>query len=330
MAMNHEITYERSLRSRAVSVVIALVLALAALAILHPWSADAASGTAGPATVTVTPTSGLNNGDAVDVTATFAAGSVFKMTAHLCIHGGTYNNDADFAFDGPWCSPNAVSPQADVLKTVNVAPSDTSASIATATGNAFHVGVGTAAAWDDFESDSHQLTCGPSSTCDLVVEVSITGGNAFYVAPLTFAGADTTTSSSSTSSTSTSSTSTSSTTTSSTTSSTSSTTTSSTTTSTTSPTTTTTSPTTTTAATSTTGGATTTTFGPATTTIVSGGGTTNTFSSGTVAGATVASGSQSLALTGSGRTRDIVSASLLFLAAGLFLLSASKRRASGQ
>jgi hypothetical protein len=45
---------------------------------------------------------------------------------------------------------------------------------------------------------------------------------------------------------------------------------------------------------------------------------------------TVATATHPLALTGSGRTRDIVSAALLFLAAGLVLLSASKRRVPEQ
>jgi hypothetical protein len=309
MTMSHDMIHERSLRSRVISVAIALVLAMAAVAVVHPWSARASSGSAGPATVTVTPSSGLNNGDAVDITATFAAGSVFKMTAHLCLDGGTYNNNADFALDGPWCSPNAVSPQADVVKTVNVAPSDTSASIATATGNPFHVGVGTAASWQDFNFDTHQLTCGPSTVCDLVVEVAISGGNAFFVVPLGFAGAVTTTTAGPTTTTA-------------------------------GPTTTTAGPTTTTAApTTTTAGATTTTAKATTTTssatTTTGGSTTTlpvggTATTGSVivagAGAQSAGSSSALALTGAS-SRDLASAALLLLAAGLLLLSASKRRA---
>jgi hypothetical protein len=238
------------------------------------------------------------------------------MTAHLCLDGGTYNNNADFALDGPWCSPNAVSPQADVVKTVNVAPSDTSASIATATGNPFHVGVGTAASWQDFNFDTHQLTCGPSTVCDLVVEVAISGGNAFFVVPLGFAGAVTTTTAGPT------------------------TTTAGPTTTTAGPTTTTAGPTTTTAApTTTTAGATTTTAKATTTTssatTTTGGSTTTlpvggTATTGSVivagAGAQSAGSSSALALTGAS-SRDLASAALLLLAAGLLLLSASKRRA---
>jgi hypothetical protein len=302
MTMSHDMIHERSLRSRVISVAIALVLAMAAVAVVHPWSARASSGAAGPATVTVTPSSGLNNGDAVDITATFAAGSVFKMTAHLCLDGGTYNNNADFALDGPWCSPNAVSPQADVVKTVNVAPSDTSASIATATGNPFHVGVGTAASWQDFNFDTHQLTCGPSTVCDLVVEVAISGGNAFFVVPLGFAGAVTTTTAGPT------------------------TTTAGPTTTTAAPTTTTAGATTTTAKATTTTSSATTTTGGSTTTLPVGG----TATTGSVivagAGAQSAGSSSALALTGAS-SRDLASAALLLLAAGLLLLSASKRRA---
>jgi hypothetical protein len=305
--MTHDRIYERSLRSRVVSVATALVLAVAAVAVLHPWSAGASSGTAGPATVTVTPTSGLNNGDPVNVTATFPAGSVFSMTAHLCLPGGTYNNDADFGLDGPWCSPTKVSPEADVLKSVNVAPSDTSASIATATGNAFHVGIGTGASWQDFNFDTHQLTCGPSNPCDLVVEVQVASGNAFYVAPLTFAGAVTTTTSGVTTTTAGATT-----------------TTAGATTTTAGATTTTAKPTTTTSgATTTTAGATTTSSGAASTTIS--GGTTASTGSAVVAGAQATGSTSALALTGAS-SRDLASAALLLLAAGLLMLSASKRR----
>lgn len=169
---------------QAVAAALSVGLVAAALvAMLSTTGASALTGTAGPATVTVTPTTNLTNGAAVAVSATFAAGSVSEMRVHLCAHNAGIANTADFDLDGPFCSPNKVSPQADAEKFVAVAPSDTSTSIS----GGFHVGVGTSAPWTDFLSTTHTLQCDSTHQCDIVVQFQITGGQSWFAAPLTFA-----------------------------------------------------------------------------------------------------------------------------------------------
>jgi hypothetical protein len=310
-------------RSRASAVVLtALGLALVIVALVQRTPISATSGTAGPATVTVTPTDGLTDGQSVAVSATFAAGSVSEMRVHLCAHNAGIANTADFDLDGPFCSPFKVSPAADAEKFIAVAPADTSAAIL----NGFHVGIGTGAQWVDFFDTPHTLTCDSSHQCDIVVQFQITGGQSWFAAPLTFAGGSATT-----------------------------TTTAPGTTTTTAPgTTTTTSPTTTTApGTTTTTPATTTTTAPGTTTTTAPGTTTTTTDppssttqapasttttfptvvanagaggTGGASGVPTASGTGGLALTGVD-SRDLASLAFITMAAGLFLLSFYYRRA---
>jgi hypothetical protein len=318
-------------RSRAPAVVLtALGLALVIVALVQKTPISAISGAAGPATVTVTPTDGLTDGQSVAVSATFAAGSVSEMRVHLCAHNAGIANTADFDLDGPFCSPFKVSPAADAEKFIAVAPADTSAAIL----NGFHVGIGTGAQWVDFFDTPHTLTCDSSHQCDIVVQFQITGGQSWFAAPLTFAGGSTTT-----------------------------TTTAPGTTTTTAPGTTTTSPTTTTApgTTTTTAPATTTTTAPATTTTTAPGTTTTTApgttttttdppssttqapasttttfptvvanagagGTGGASGVPTASGTGGLALTGVD-SRDLASLAFITMAAGLFLLSFYYRRA---
>jgi hypothetical protein len=318
------VTDARIRRARALRVVLAAILAIGAVAVLQRHGVGATSGTAGPASVTVTPTTGLTDGQGVEVTATFAAGSVLQMTAHLCKHNAPIANDADFAFDGPWCSPNKVSPSADTQRQVNLSPSSTSASFTNAGTNAFHVGIGTGASWQDFTSATNTLTCDAQNMCDLVVEFNIPSGAAFFVAPLTFAGAESTTTSGATTTGP-----------------------GTTAPATTAPVTTapvTTAPVTTAPVTTAPVTTTPTTTVPATTAPVttSKGGTTTTVASVTtasgaagtttpvviVAGTGSSSGSGgALAFTGAG-TRDLLSAAVLLLAAGLFLIAAALRRPS--
>jgi hypothetical protein len=304
-------------------VLTALGLALVIVALVQRTPISATTGSAGPATVTVTPTTDLTDGQAVAVSATFAAGSVSEMRVHLCAHNAGISNTADFDLDGPFCSPNKVSPAADVQKFVAVAPSDTSASIL----GDFHVGIGTGAEWTDIFSTTHTLTCDSTHQCDIVVQFQITGGQSWFAAPLTFAGGGTTTTTSTTTSTTLPGT---------TTTTNPGTTTTSTTTSTTVPSTTTTS--TTVPATTTTfttvPSTTTTSPGTTTTTDPSGTTTTTTLPIGVSAGSTgtggtgiptASNGTGGLALTGV-ESRDLASVALLLIAAGLLMLSFYYRR----
>ena len=305
-------------RTRAPAVVlIALGLAMVIVALVQRTPVSAITGTSGPASVSVTPTSGLTDGQVVDVSATFAAGSVSEMRVHLCKPNAGISNTLDFDFDGANCSPFKVSPAADAEKFTPVAPAATSATIL----GGFKVGLGTSAPWTDVFDGTNTLTCDSTHPCDLVVQFQIVGGQSWFAAPLTFAGAPGTTTTTAPGTTTTTAPGTTTTTM------------PGTTTTTTAPgTTTTTQPatTTTTLATTTTTDppATTTTSSPATVTtttcpVVVGGGGAGTGTGGT--GAVTPSGTKALALTGV-PSRDLAAVALLLMAAGLFLLSLHHRR----
>jgi hypothetical protein len=310
-------------RARALVVVaIALALALTIAALVQHDSVEATVGDAGPAHVTVTPTADLHDGDAVSVSATFAAGTVFEMRVHLCAHDAGISDTFSFDFDGPNCTPNKVSSASDVSKFVQT-PNATTTSLSIPD---FHVGIGTGAPWTDLLGTEHTLQCDSTHVCDLVVQFEVTGDQEFFTAPLTFAGApgETTTTTAGTTTTTTTTTVPPVTTTTTSAPVTTTTTTAGTTTTTKAPvTTTTTAP-----------GTTTTTTAPGTTTtttsvpiVVGSGGTSTGTGGGTgtpiVSGGTTSTGG--LALTG-GPSRDLAVLALLLMAGGLLLLSFHHRR----
>jgi hypothetical protein len=178
----------RSRKSLAAVLAVSLVVALGATFLIGTSIAGAGTGTAAPATVTVSPDTGLTNGQTVTVSGTYGVpGAVLNVTAHLCIHGGTYGNDTDFALSNLYCTPTKVSPQADTQTSQFPGATATSFSFP------FHVGIGTAT-WNDidFGGSSHTITCvGTTVTCDIVVEVASSSTTTFYVQPLGFASTTT-------------------------------------------------------------------------------------------------------------------------------------------
>jgi hypothetical protein len=159
-----------------------MVVALGATMLIGVGTASAGSGTAGPATISVTPDTGLVNLSVVTVNATGFTNQTGQMNIHICEHGNTYANNTEFAL-GAKCAPSATSVGADATKTVAVGPADTSE---TAT---FKVGVGTVSWSDSVDSTARSVNCSSGSVnCDMVVEFNVAGGPYFYVQPLTFSG----------------------------------------------------------------------------------------------------------------------------------------------
>jgi hypothetical protein len=166
---------------------IVFALAVVAAAVLaHAGAAGAVMGTAGPVAVTVTPTSGLVDGQAITIHAKARPDAdLFEIRAHLCMHEplppGGITNTFDFGFDGAYCSKTKLSPNADAQTELPIAPG---------TGGEgtlqFKVGVGTGAAWIDLDGNQHTLTCGPGHPCDLVVQLQVPNNTVFYTVPLTF------------------------------------------------------------------------------------------------------------------------------------------------
>lgn len=169
-------------RKLAAFMTVMLVVALGATMLIGAGVASAGSGTAGPATISVTPDTGLVNGTTVNVVATGYTNQTGQMVAHICEHGNTYANSTEFDL-GNKCAPSAVSAQADATKTVAVGPSDTTDSLT------FKVGVGTVSWSDGVDATSRSVNCANgSNNCDLVVMFNVAGGPFFYIQPLTFAG----------------------------------------------------------------------------------------------------------------------------------------------
>jgi hypothetical protein len=166
-----------------VPVTAVFVLALAAAAALYMASpAVPATGNAGPATVTVTPTSGLTDGQALTINAKVPSGTeLFEIRAHLCAPNAGISNTYDFSFQGSFCSK--AKPGAGDNETVVALPrGSTSADLG------FKAGVGTMS-WTDEDwttPNPHTVTCGPDSPCDLVVQLQITDDTVFYTVPLCY------------------------------------------------------------------------------------------------------------------------------------------------
>jgi hypothetical protein len=295
-----------------VTVATCAVLFLGALTLLAvPFDlAQAASGTAGPVNVTVTPTTGLTTGDTISIHGEIPAattGTISDIRAHICRTpaSGPISNITDFGFAGPYCVKFDGIAQGS-LGAGLVTNYENGAAIANtkSADTTFTAGTGEVG-WLDDIGFPHVLTCDAAHPCDLVVQfqISVSPFTVYLTTPLSYAGGATTTSSSTTTSSTTpggTTTTTSSTTTTKPPATTTSTTTSSTTT--TKPpattTSTTTSSTTTTKPPSTTTSSTTTTAGPTTTTTTPPGG-------GTIEGAPVPGGTLTAKLPGFAPDADV-------------------------
>ena len=151
------------------------------------FSVAAAVATAGPGSgatnrdgavaVTVTPTEGLADGQRVAIHAEATGGAqIFELRAHLCQAGAGIDNTSEFGFQGPYC-PNGPIGAGQFDEGVVPPAGSTTADLE------FAVGMG-GVTWLDEQGYVHELTCGPGSPCDLVVEAQITNDTAFVTFPL--------------------------------------------------------------------------------------------------------------------------------------------------
>jgi hypothetical protein len=164
------------------------VLVLAVMACLFllmggaPEHAGAVSGNAGPVSITVTPTSQLQDGQVVQIHAEAPAGTViYELKAHLCVPNGRITTNFQFGFQGQQCSNLAVG-SGDVEQIVSSGEGTQSADLT------FRVGEGSAHWVNDLNYDQ-TITCGVDQPCDLVVRAQITDDTVFFTAPLCYGAA---------------------------------------------------------------------------------------------------------------------------------------------
>jgi hypothetical protein len=168
-------------RFRRVPGVVVAMLAIAAVMVMSQ-PARSYTGNLGYIKVTATPTVGLTDGQAVNVHLQAPSDlTIFDVQAHLCQAGAGIKNGFEFDLDGPYCSPSRVSPSADAV--VEQKANSTTADFV------FHVGAGTGAPWAETDGGTHSLTCGVGAPCDLVVQVAVSGQNAYHAIPLCFGDA---------------------------------------------------------------------------------------------------------------------------------------------
>jgi hypothetical protein len=181
-----------SRRSLAGVVVSVIVLSVGFATAAGAISGQANNGTRNSpvAQVSVNPTTFPGDGQVITVEAsTTSPVDLFEIRVHLCAHNAAITNQFDFGISGPHCSPNPVSPNADTEAKALIAPNSGGRGTVT-----FRNGIGTGKPWTDDLGNTHQLTCGPSSLCDIVVQLQVTDGTIFFTAPLDGSVATTTTS----------------------------------------------------------------------------------------------------------------------------------------
>jgi hypothetical protein len=156
-------------------------LALAGIAAFWAEPAPAVTGTAGPATVTITGNANAANGQVAHIHAQATSGDLFEIRAHICAGGAAIRNTFNFSFDGAFCTPTALAAGSDAATLVAIpAGSGGKGDLA------FRIGQGTGKPWTDFWGTTHTLTCGPRNACELVVQLQVTDSTVFYTAPICY------------------------------------------------------------------------------------------------------------------------------------------------
>jgi hypothetical protein len=153
--------------------------ALAAVSLVTESPASPVTGTAGPATVSVSAV----DGQSVTIHAEATGGAqLFEIRAHVCRPGSAIGNFVDFGYQGPYCVAQGGIQQGGLdgdYETFVVPDNQQSGDLT------FHAGTGTVG-WLDESGWPHTLTCGPGSPCDLVVQLQVTNATTYYAAPLCF------------------------------------------------------------------------------------------------------------------------------------------------
>src|SRR5262249_5937961 len=130
----------------------------------------------GTLTIQATPTTNLVDSTVVNVHVAAQDTVVYALAARVCLPGKV-SGDYTFSFTSKFCSSAPVG-SGDVQQQVTFA-GDKSADLA------FKVGSGTVD-WTNSVGFPLTMTCGPGSPCDLVLQVEINNGTAYYQIPLCY------------------------------------------------------------------------------------------------------------------------------------------------
>lgn len=163
-------SYRRAIRF--LSLVIAFALA-ASLAVTAAPAANAESPSI-PATVTVSPVTGLVDGSQIAIHADAIEGyAIFGLTARLCAASASINLADDFApSKGGYCISTPLSAGSDAKTVMATTPPNISADLT------FRVGVGQET-FNTQYGDTVTIGCGPAqSACKLVLEFQVSGTGA--------------------------------------------------------------------------------------------------------------------------------------------------------
>jgi hypothetical protein len=173
---------------RVVFAVSALTALVTTTLVDTPEGHTAAVGPAGGAAfVSVDPNEWLTDGQTVQVHADASAGyEIFEIRARVCAPDAGVNNSFEFSLDGSFCAAVPMSADADADVGVVLDPGSR------ASGDlSFRVSAGSAT-WtthspvDPPGGAAWTLNCGPGAPCALVVQLEISGGQAYFTAPLLF------------------------------------------------------------------------------------------------------------------------------------------------
>jgi hypothetical protein len=164
-------------RSERLSLLVLAIAFAVAAAVATAGPGQSATNSDGALAVTVTPTEALADGQPVSIHAETSGGAqIFELRAHLCQAGAGIDNTSEFGFQGPYC-PNGPIGAGQFDESVVPPSGSTTADLQ------FAVGMG-GITWLDEQGYVHDLTCGPASSCDLVVEAQLTNDTAFVTFPL--------------------------------------------------------------------------------------------------------------------------------------------------
>jgi len=162
-------------------------VALGATTLLGAPEGHTIDGPAGDAHVSITPNEWLTDGQEVTVHAEAGPGKeIFEIRAHVCQPDAGVNNSFEFSFDGPYCAATPTSPAADAETRVLLEPGSRSSGDLT-----FRVGTGEAS-WvthspiDPPDGTVRSVRCATGAPCALVVQLQVTGGQAYFTAALLF------------------------------------------------------------------------------------------------------------------------------------------------
>jgi len=173
----------RALTALVLAFLAACALLAAGVAPFGGGPAGAVSGNAGPVAITVTPTSGVSDGQAVSIHAEVPSGTViYELKAHVCLPNANVRSNFDFGFQGKKCT-NAPVGAGDVEQTASFGEGVQAGDL-----EGFKVGSGSTM-WVNELGYNVPIACGPAQQCDLVVRAQITNGTVFFTVPLCY-GAD--------------------------------------------------------------------------------------------------------------------------------------------